>query len=205
MWQEALVIAVTGVLIFCVFSIVRVLFKPKPQKKEVQETMYDVPDVSSFEKPERPVDLPPAIPAREHIKQVPEVEPAPVREPIDEEITTPVIPGQTEEEVAAPEPLQMKVSQKVEEPEPRDTHAPSDNIALFGSNLRHPESMISKSSSQFASLEEEVSAGVASKVTRPKDVDQVPFSAEMAQNGGEFMSGIFAFDTSDSGGTFSEW
>ena len=105
----------------------------------------------------------------------------------------------------APEPLQEKVSQKVEEPEPRDTHSNNDNIALFGSNLRHPESMITKSSSQFSSLEEEVSAGVAGTVTRPKDLNQVPFSAEMAQNGGEFMKGIFAFDSSDSGGAFSEW
>jgi hypothetical protein len=205
MLQVALLVVVAGVLIFCVFSIVRVIFKPKQPKKVVEETMYDVPYTSSFEEPQQQQDLPPALPAREDIKQVPEVEPAPVREPIDEEITTPVIPGQTAEEVAAPEPLQEKVSQKVEEPEARDSHAHNDNIALFGSNLRHPESMISKSSSQFSSLEEEVSAGVASTVTRPKDVDQVPFSAEMAQNGGEFMSGIFAFDSSDSGGSFSTW
>jgi len=65
--------------------------------------------------------------------------------------------------------------------------------------------MITKSSSQFSSLEEEVSSGVASEVTKPKDIDQVQFSAEMAQNGGEFMSGIVAFDTSDSGTSFSNW
>jgi len=204
MLQVALLIVVAGVLIFCVYSIVRVVFKPKQPKKAVQETMYDVPYMSSFDEP-LPAKLPPAIPAHERVKQVPEEEPAPIREPVAEVLSTPEIPGQTEEELMAPEPLQEKVTQKVEEPAPRDSHERNDNIALFGSNLRHPETMITKSTAQFSSLEEEVSAGVASTVTRPKDVDQVPFSAEMAQNGGEFMSGIFAFDSSDSGGTFSSW
>jgi hypothetical protein len=205
MLQTLLLVALAGVLIFCVFSIVRVVFKPKAKPtKAVEETMYDVPYMSSFEETPPP-NLPPPMAAHERVRQVPEEEPAPIREPIAETISTPVISGQSEEEIQEPEPLQKKVSQKVELPTAKDPHEHSDNIALFGSNLRHPESMITKSSSQFASLDEEVASGVAGEVTKPANVEQLPFSAEMAQNGGEFMKGIFAFDTSDSNTNFSSW
>jgi hypothetical protein len=206
MLQILLLVALTGVLIFCVFSIVRVVFKPKPKPaKAVEETMYDVPYMSSFEEAPPPSNLPPPMAPHERVRQVPEEEPAPIREPIAETISTPVISGQSEEEIQEPEPLQKKVSQKVELPTAKDPHEHNDNIALFGSNLRHPESMITKSTTQFASLEEEVSSGIAGEVTKPANVEQLPFSAEMAQNGGEFMKGIFAFDTSDSNTTFSSW
>jgi len=204
MLQTLILIVASGVLIFCVFSIVKVAFKSKNAATAVKETMYDVPYMSTFENTV-PNNLPPAVPAHERMRQVPDAEPAPIRTPIAESIQTPAIPGQTEEEILAPEPLQEKISQKVELPAARDIHEHNNNISLFGSNLRHPESMITKSTSQFSSLEVEVSSGVASEVTKPKDIDQVQFSAEMAQNGGEFMSGIVAFDTSDSGTSFSNW
>lgn len=196
MYQSVILLAVVVVLVFLVFSIMRVAFKPAMQTHvlpniPVSESMYDVPYKETMQPPQPPPSVEPReIPAYvAPIKQ--EEQPRPV----------PEVPGQTEEELKAPEPLQERVSQKIDAPSPKDPYDKRDNEALFGSNLRHPESMLAKSGPQFASLESEVASGVAG---RPA-VEQLPFSAEMAQNGGEFMNGIFAFDSSDSGTTFSSY
>ena len=196
MYQSVILLAVVVVLVFLVFSIMRVAFKPALQKQvipniPVSESMYDVPYKETMP--------PPSVEPREIPAYV-----APVRQE-EQPRPVPEVPGQTEEELKAPEPLQERVSQKVDTPSPKDPYDKRDNEALFGSNLRHPESMLATAqparSPTFASLESEVASGVAG---RPA-VEQLPFSAEMAQNGGEFMSGIFAFDSSDSGTTFSSY
>jgi hypothetical protein len=195
-----ILLAVVGVLVFFLFSIMKVAFKPQQQQQArplipVGESMYDVPYTENLEKPAAaPASLPREIPAREP-------EPlAPIRQQ-EVPLPSPEVPGQTEEELHAPEPLQEQASQRVDTPSPKDPYERQDNTAMFGSNLRHPETMISKGGANFASLESEVAAGVAG---RPA-VEKLPFSAEMAQNGGEFMNGIFAFDSSDSSTSFSSY
>jgi hypothetical protein len=73
---------------------------------------------------------------------------------------------------------------------------------MFGSNLRHPEAMITKTDG-YATLEVDVASKLASNVKMPEAVNDLPFNAEMAQNGGEFMKGILAFDSTDSSTWFS--
>jgi hypothetical protein len=92
---------------------------------------------------------------------------------------------------------------KVEAHSPLDIFEKSENVAMFGSNLRHPEASFEPSKSSFGGLENEITSGLASQVTQPSDIDKAPFSAEMAQNGGEFMNGIFAFDSTQEGSYFS--
>ena len=199
--EVVLLFLITGVLVFLVFLLVKYalnLFKSKPA---IKETMGDLPYKSSFED-EKPMDIPPAVPAAEKKKKKQSSEPSPIREPITEPLEMPEVPAQTEEELKEPEPLQQRVSQKVDEPSNFDKFEKNENQALFGSNLRHPEAMIA-STDGYATLETDVVAGVASKVEVPEAASDMPYNAEMAQNGGEFMKGILAFDTSDSGTWFS--
>jgi hypothetical protein len=84
-----------------------------------------------------------------------------------------------------------------------DQYERQDSSAMFGSNLRHPEASIERTSGNFGNLENEIVAGLASQVIKPSDSDKAQFSAEMAQNGGEFMNGIFAYDVGEIGNYFS--
>jgi hypothetical protein len=137
-----------------------------------------------------------------HQEHATEPMPEPEQTPTTNEL--PNVVGQTPEELKAPEPLQEKVDLKVDMPSPNDVYENSDNVALFGSNLRHPEGSIERTrSSSFVILDNEIEAGLASQVSKPTDLDRVQFSSEMAQNGGEFMNGIFAFDSSQDGSYFS--
>jgi hypothetical protein len=63
--------------------------------------------------------------------------------------------------------------------------------------------MSNAATDRFATLESAVASGVASGVKRPTSTEETGFSAEMAQNGGQFMNGIFAFDSTDTGTQFS--
>ena len=191
---------ITGVVIFLVFLLVQYAINLNKANHSIKETMDDLPYKNSFEE-DVPLNLPPSIPS-EVVKRMPASEPAPVREAVTEKVDLPIIPSQTEEEQKEPEPLQQRVSQKVDEPSHFDKFEKNDNQALFGSNLRHPEAMITNTDG-YSSLETDVVAGVASRVSVPDTVNDMPYNAEMAQNGGEFMKGILAFDTSDSGSWFS--
>ena len=91
----------------------------------------------------------------------------------------------------------------MESHEPLDPYEKNENVALFGSNLRHPEASMERSSANNGAMENEIVAGLASQVSKPTDLDKVQFAAEMAQNGGEFMNGIFAYDSSEGGSYFS--
>ena len=201
MLQILILVVVTAALVFFVYSIIRVIAKKRVDP--VKETMYDVPYKNSLDEP---AVIPAATPARVMQPQVPESVPAPIREPTVADAAPPAkVVGQTEDDLNQPEPLQERVSQQMEAaPNPMDTYDKTDNTALFGSNLRHPEAIMSNAATdRFATLEATVASGVASDVKRPTNVDETAFSAEMAQNGGQFMNGIFAFDSTDTGTQFS--
>jgi hypothetical protein len=210
----AIVLLLTVVLVIVVYSLIHYLVnlykKPviqipheQPVRESVKEALYDVPYKTDFEE-SAPLAIPPAVPAHEEMEQVPVSQPSPIRESIVDSQQMPLVPGQSQEDLKTPEPLQQPIAQKVDTPSSKDPYDRHENAALFGSDLRHPEAMMVNSSSTFSSLDGEVAAGSASEVIRPADIQQITFSAEMAQNGGEFMNGIFAFDGSDSGGRFSQ-
>ena len=118
----------------------------------------------------------------------------------------PVVVGQTEEDLRATRPV-SDTPPPIEYPEPeaRDPlEAVANSESEFGDNLRHPEQMI------------ELQPPMGTLRTPVKDLgpDELPlpshgghqsvqYASELAQNGGEFMSGIFAFDGSDDGVGYS--
>lgn len=212
----ALLVVVTGLLVFLVYTLLNVAFKPQDAKKDTLNSQK-IPYKASFEESQSPESMEhlPNMPNREALQKASEVaaqtqmvEPeAEVQESPNEApvqaLTQPEVAGQTPEELNAPEPLQEKVSMKTETHSALDPYEKNENVALFGSNLRHPEGTIEKTSGNFGGLENEIVAGVANQVSKPTDLDKVQFAAEMAQNGGEFMNGIFAYDSSEGGSYFS--
>jgi hypothetical protein len=73
--------------------------------------------------------------------------------------------------------------------------------AMFGNNFRHPEQMMEmRPESNTDSI---VDSGLGSRRSSSGGNNSVMYAPEMAQNGGEFMQGIVAFDGSDSGGGYS--
>jgi hypothetical protein len=201
-WEVALLFLLTGVVVFILYILVRKAIDLTKSSNQVKETMDDIPYRESFEE-ETPMSLPPPTQAAGKRDNLPASEPAPIKEHVQENIKTPEVSGQTEEELKEPEPLQRSVSEKVDEPSNFDKFEKNENQALFGSNLRHPEAMITKTDG-FATLETDVAAQVASStVKKPESINDLQFNAEMAQNGGEFMKGILAFDTTESGNWFS--
>lgn len=115
----------------------------------------------------------------------------------------PRVPAQTEDDLRRPEPLQATPpsveydAPEAVDPMNRTAHMDSE----FGSNFRHPEQMIEQRPAM--SMGGAVGAGIASAASRPGGNRAVGFAPEMAQNGGEFMQGIGAFDTTEVGTGFS--
>lgn len=115
----------------------------------------------------------------------------------------PHVSGQTEEDLRAPEPLQATPpSVQYDIPEATD---PLNKIAYmsseFGSNLRHPEQMMERHPG--IGMGNVVAAQIGSEQSGPGGNNAAGYAPEMAQNGGEFMAGISAFDTSESGVAYS--
>jgi len=115
----------------------------------------------------------------------------------------PRVPGQTETDLRAHEPLQASPPPtlygppEATDPMNRVVHAESE----FGSNFRHPEQfMESRPPSTVAHMTQ---SGLGAEVSSPGGNNAQGYSPEMIQNSGEFMKGIFAFDTSDSGVGYS--
>lgn len=199
-----LVVALAAVLIFLVYSIIRVVFKTQETPKNEIIPYKATFDEGFLEEAanQRQSDVNAAEQGNHNQNNSHVVEPSmTVSEEQGNEM--PEVPGQTTEELQAPEPLQQRVSTKVEQNSASDPYESNDNSAMFGSNLRHPEAAIEPTGGNFGSLENEIVAGLASQVSKPTDLDKVQFSAEMAQNGGEFMSGIFAYDAGEGGTNFS--
>lgn len=178
----------------------------KQDKKQVKDlTFNEIPYKSNYDQYEAQ-QTPEPINPNVSMEQIPHSMPSPLREPnISEAVNIPEVPGQTEEDLKETEPLQQKVYEKTELPSALDKYEKSDNVSTFGSNLRHPESMIMKSNQSYSSLEEDVASGVASTEHKNSSVNDLQYNSEMAQNGGEFMNGIYAYDSSSEGSSFSSF
>lgn len=115
----------------------------------------------------------------------------------------PHVPGQTEEDLREHEPLQQSPP-ATQYDSPESTDPMNRNVfmnAEFGSNLRHPEQMMEARPGM--TMDSVVESGIGSMMSSPGGNRAASYAPEMAQNGGEFMSGINAFDGSDSGVGYS--
>ncbi len=134
-------------------------------------------------------------------QNVPVARPAPIQQHRPEPVPVPQIPAQTEQEVQQDEePLrQTPPDAQYGEPHHMDPlEGPVHSSSEFGDNLRHPEQMIEMAPPLGTSRV--MPAGLGSENSAPGGNQPSQFTPEMAQNGGEFMSGIVAFDVSDGGG-----
>ena len=108
----------------------------------------------------------------------------------------PVVPGQSEEELREHEPLQA--SPPATQYEAPDAVDPMNRTAYmnatFGDNLRHPEQMM-----EARPPIRRMDSGLESEQSVPGPHNASEYSPEMAQNGGEFMRGISAFENDRSG------
>jgi len=199
--EITIIVLLSVTLIILVYFGINYFVKSSKSEK-IEETMESIPYKATFED-EQPRNIPPQVATFNSKGSEQESEPMPIRENVVEEIKEPEIPGSSPEEVAEPEPLQRPVSQKVELPSSYDKYEKSENQALFGANLRHPEAMITKTDN-YASLETDLASGIAAnQVVVPDTFPKSQFNQEMVNNGGEFMAGINAFDSADSKTWFS--
>ena len=152
-----------------------------PQLPHVPDYLQDVPTP------------PPTEDTAEHV--VPRQPPVPNQ--------MPHVSGQTEEDLRAPEPLQATPrSVQYDIPESTDPlNKTAYMSAEFGSNLRHPEQMMERHPG--IGMGNVVAAQIGSERSGPGGNNAAGYAPEMAQNGGEFMAGISAFDTSESGVAYS--
>jgi len=111
----------------------------------------------------------------------------------------PSVPAQTEQDLRAlKQHMETPPPVKYESPEAIDPLQRTVHMnAEFGSNLRHPEQMIEMRPA--VTMKRVVASGLASEHSSPGGHTSVAYNPEMIQNGGEFMDGISAFDTSDMG------
>jgi hypothetical protein len=115
----------------------------------------------------------------------------------------PSVPGQTEEDLRSTDPVQATApAYRYNQPGPKDPHAgPAYEPAEFGDNMRHPEGAFEM---RAPATDGYIAAsGMGSHVSSPGGNSAVGYSSETAQNAGEFMKGIFAFDGSMEGTAYS--
>jgi hypothetical protein len=115
----------------------------------------------------------------------------------------PHVPGQTEEDLRTPEPLQRTPpTTEYEPPSHRDPLNPTVNAsAEFGSNFRHPEQMIE--THPRVGMGQVVASGLGSERSSPGGNDANGYEPEMLQNGAQWMTGVTAFDGSEEGTAYS--
>lgn len=115
----------------------------------------------------------------------------------------PRVPGQTEEDLRTPEPLQRTPPTiEYDIPSHRDPLNPTVNAeAEFGSNFRHPEQMIE--ARPAANMSYVPPSGLGSERSSPGGNDAAGYAPEMLQNGAQWMGGITAFDASEEGTAYS--
>jgi len=109
----------------------------------------------------------------------------------------PRVPGQTEDDLRAAEPLQATPpTTAYHPPEHRDPMAgPAYAEAEFGSNFRHPEQMIEVAPPRGTG--NIVPSGLGADVSTPGAHNAALYDPEMNAHGGEFMKGIFAYESGD--------
>jgi len=124
--------------------------------------------------------------------------PAPTASPVTtappKQEQMPVVPGQTEGELRAKEPLQQRVPASHQQPVTQDGLGPAE----FDSNLRHPEQLFHQPQGAAVAPTMQISdvpSGRAALGSTPLSGHQQPFSPEMAQNGGALVgNSVFAYD-----------
>ena len=120
----------------------------------------------------------------------------------DVPLQVPYVPGQTEDDLTSPEPLQATPPtvfyDSPEATDPMNTHAYMN--ATFGSNLRHPEQMME--SYPKRTMQNSIHAGIASHERASTGSRAARYSEEMIQNGGVMQDGILANDIQNSGNGF---
>jgi len=114
--------------------------------------------------------------------------------PASEPERLPHVPGQTEEELTAKEPLQRRQPPPQQEGIGPDAQAPAE----FRENLRHPEQLFHQPQEDTAiptMTISDVPAGRSSVTSTPLSGNQQQFGPETAQNGSAFIGdSVFAFD-----------
>lgn len=115
----------------------------------------------------------------------------------------PEVVGQTEEDLRNADPLQQKApAYKYNKPQAHDIQAGDPYMeAEYGDNLRHPEAMFEQRVPQQSSYI--ASSGIGSHNSSPGGHNAIGYASENAQNAGEFMNGVYAFDTSFEGTSYS--
>lgn len=185
-----LLILIVGVSLFFGYHIVYAATAPTqyngfqevnsvvPKNSIYQNPVITKEDDSDFVHSAEPLDFP-----NESVKQMP-----------------PVV-GQSEDDLRATRQV-SETPPSIEYPEP-EAKDPMEVVvnseSEFGDNLRHPEQTIEiqppmgtvRIAAEGIGSDEHPSLGAH---------ESVQYAPEMAQNGGEFMSGIFAFDGTDVGG-----
>ena len=176
-----ILLVVGGVVAFFLFQIGIVLYRRMNETNELREQLVGAPYAPPSQM--RPIQVE-----------------APVAHSEQKGTPMPSIPGQTDEEVRTPEPTQRRVRrQTAEEPEPLENTALQQEEAGFTENLRHPEASFQPH--PFNNKSVPVDSGVASKVSSPGfGGDQQAYDSDMAQNGGEWLKGTFAFDSREPSG-----
>ena len=100
----------------------------------------------------------------------------------------------TPNQMAPPDEMRMASPEVANDP-----YAPNEESAGIPERLRHPERMFQPGSDNTTRGIAEAS-GVASESASQAGNALQTFTPEFAQNGGEFMQGIMANDTSEPGG-----
>jgi hypothetical protein len=187
--------ALVLVVLFFTYHIGRAMYSNVSNKKN--ETQIIEEETNSAQFMERPV-------YGENVDaQVTTTEYAPPSDKQEHAQPLPEIVGQTEEDIRMPDPVQQQAPAiQYNKAPPRDVHAGQPHMeAEFGDNLRHPESMFEARNPQQSSYI--ASSGIGSHNTSPGGHDANIYQSENAQNAGEFMRGIFAFDNSFEGSAYS--
>lgn len=188
-------IALLGVVAFFGYHIFQASYSLKPESKHDDDFIQAKKSVSFHPNVDAASSMNEEVPEPHQSTQSPEELDAPV-------VThaVPKVPAQTEQDLRATRQVQeTPPSIQYDSPEAVDPLNRTVHMdAEFGSNLRHPEQMIERRPS--AGIAGIVPSGLGSEISRPGGHNAAGYAPEMAQNGGEFMSGISAFDGSDGGG-----
>jgi len=129
---------------------------------------------------------------REQMAPMAVAEPAPAVAP--PKLKLPEVPGQTEQELRAKEPLQ-----RTDAPTPQKPVGPeARSVPAFDDNLRRPEQSCHAPQQQAANSDVAAGRAGAGPSGNPPATHIQSFSPEMAQNGGPVVgSTVFAFDGSE--------
>lgn len=180
----AILVVVGGIVLFFLSQIVLVLYRRANQSSELREHLIGATYVEDLRKAEPAQEPRYTAPVDEGEEQQPN--------------QMPEIPGQMEEEVRMPEPTQRRVARNPQRdvPDFMDPRLGQQEDSSFGENLRHPEASFQR---HPLSGGHETQPSVGNLERRDS---MAPIAAELAQNTGELMKGIFAYD-SDNNTDFS--